>query len=96
MFTLFIAAGKIDKSEILKCFDLTKVEFINNSNSESEYKEKRYSFHGNLDDLAIAAAKLDRQIEVCKTSGFRLNYALMLCGARMTLTTVNGTHISNE
>ncbi len=40
MLTLIISAGRIDKRKILKCFDLSKVEFTNNSHPEDEYKEK--------------------------------------------------------
>jgi hypothetical protein len=86
MFTLFVTTGRIEKSEIMKCFDLTKVEFINNSPSEDEYKEKHYAFEGHLEDLADAARKLDDM------SDHRVNYALMLLGARPSLISTNGTH----
>ena len=86
MFTLIVTTGRIEKTEIMKCFDFTRVEFINNSNPEDEYKEKHYAFQGHLDDLAVAARKLDDM------SDHRVNYALMLFGARPSLISTNGTH----
>jgi hypothetical protein len=85
--TLFVTTGRIEKSEIMKCFDLKKVEFFNNSD-EDEYKQKHYVFEGDLEDLVDAAMKLD------ELSDYKINYALMLVGARSLLLRTNGSYLS--
>lgn len=81
---LYVTAGRIEKEEILSCFDLGKVEFTNNSDQESEYKQKNYVFEGSMFDLHEPMKKLTQLYEG------RVCWALITNGPRPSLVSTDG------
>ena len=93
MTILFVTAFRIEKEEILRCFNSYKVAFTDNSAPDDPNRNNRYAFEGRPSDLMEATKKLDAM------SGRGIIWALMEMGARPFLVSTGGnqgTHLYED